>query len=173
MAQLIKFSKRQTQTLSTVQVEKAYQYLAFSLGGETFAMDIRSIKEVIQFEGLTQVPLMPPFILGVLNLRDAMVPVIDLSVRFGRPVTQPSRRTCIVILEVERGDQTVVLGIMVDNVNEVLELKESQIEAAPAFSQAAHSSFIAGVAKQGASFVILLDVHQVVAPEELGALADI
>jgi purine-binding chemotaxis protein CheW len=165
MAELIKFSKRQTQTLAPPKAEQRYQYLAFSLGGETFAIDIRSVKEVIQFVALTPVPLMPPFILGVINLRDAVVPVLDLSVRFGRPSTQAARRTCIVILELVRGDEAAVLGIMVDNVSEVLELTESQIEPPPACTADARGGFIAGVGKVGSAFVILLDVQRVVAIE--------
>ena len=169
MAELIKFSKRQTQ-VATVQVERREQYLAFSLAGETFAMDIRAIREVIQFGGITDVPLMPPFIRGVINLRGAVVPVIDLSVRFGRAATAPAHRTCIVILELTQGEDTLELGVMVDNVSEVLSIGESEVEPAPAFGSGIRSEFIAGVAKVGERFVILLDVNHVLSVEELSAI---
>jgi purine-binding chemotaxis protein CheW len=170
MAELIKFSKRQTQALATSPVERREQFLAFTLGGETFAMDIRSIREVIQFGGITNVPLMPPFIRGVINLRGSVVPVIDLFVRFGRPATAVANRTCIVILELTQGEATAELGVMVDNVSEVLSIGESEVEPAPAFGSDIRSEFIAGVAKVGDRFVILLDVNHVLAVDELAAL---
>ena len=170
MAELIKFGKRHTQAVATVKAERRDQYLAFTLTGETFAMDIRAIREVIQFGGITQVPLMPPFIRGVINLRGAVVPVIDLSVRFSRSPTVPGHRTCIVILELTQGEDTTELGVMVDNVSEVLSIGESEVEAAPAFGSGISSEFIAGVAKVGERFVILLDVNHVLSVEELAAL---
>jgi len=170
MAELIKFSKRQTQALAAAKVERREQYLAFTLGGETFAMDIRSIREVIQFGGITEVPLMPPFIRGVINLRGSVVPVIDLSVRFGRQATAVAHRTCIVILELTLGDGSAELGVMVDNVSEVLSIGEGEIEPAPAFGSAIRSEFIAGVATVSDRFVILLDVDHVLSVDEMSAL---
>jgi purine-binding chemotaxis protein CheW len=153
------------------QAQKRTQYLAFGLGGEAFAMEIRFVKEVLQFEDLTQVPLMPPFIRGVINLRGAVVPVIDLSVRFGRSPTGISRRTCIVILEAPRAAGTIVLGIMVDSVSEVLELTAGDIEPSPTFGTDIRAEFIQGVGKVGTRFVILLDVHHILSADELAALA--
>ena len=170
MAELIKFSKRQTQALATAPVERREQYLAFSLGGETFAMDIRSIREVIQFGGLTEVPLMPPFIRGVINLGGSVVPVIDLCVRFNRPPSEVAHRTCIVILELDQAGEQADLGIMVDNVSEVLSIAASEVEPAPAFGSDLRSEFIAGVAKVGDHFVIILDVNRVLSVDELAAL---
>jgi len=170
MAELIKFSKRQTQAQNEAPVEPREQYLAFSLGGETFAMDIRSIREVIQFGNLTEVPLMPPFIRGVINLRGAVVPVIDLCVRFGRAATPVAHRTCIVILELAQGEASAELGVIVDNVSEVLSIGASEIEPAPAFGSDLRAEFIAGVARVRERFVILLEVNRVLAVEELAAL---
>jgi purine-binding chemotaxis protein CheW len=172
MAELMKFNKRKTQVSEgATQVEVRNQFLAFTLGGESFAMDTRWVKEVIQFTGLTEVPLMPPFIRGVLNLRDSVVPVIDLSVRFGKPPTETARRTCVVILEIPRREDRAILGIMVDNVSEVLELSEHDIEPAPAFGNRLHSEFIQGVGKIGGKFIIVLNVQQVLSDEEMDALA--
>jgi purine-binding chemotaxis protein CheW len=170
MAELIKFSKRQTQTLAAAPVESREQYLAFTLGGETFAMDIRSIREVIQFGGITEVPLMPPFIRGVINLRGSVVPVIDLFVRFGRQPSAVAHRTCIVILELAQGDATAELGVMVDNVSEVLSIAASEVEPAPAFGSDIRTGFIAGVAKVGDRFVIILDVNRVLSVDEMATL---
>jgi purine-binding chemotaxis protein CheW len=171
MAELFKLNKRQAQAAVVAeQMEQRGQYLAFSLGGETFAMDIRSIKEVIQFTALTEVPLMPSFIRGVINLRGAVVPVIDLSIRFGRALTEVSRRTCIVILEVGSSEDISVLGVMVDNVSEVLDISQRDIEPAPAFGSNLRSEFIAGVGKVNGKFVIILDVNRVLSVEEMSAL---
>jgi len=170
MAETMQVNKRTRAALEKAQVEKKSQYLAFVLGGEAFAMEIRAIKEVIQYGSLTEVPLMPAFIRGVINLRGAVVPVIDLSVRFGRPPTEVARRTCIVILEVEHQDDTVELGIIVDNVSEVLEIGASDIEPAPSFGSTLRSEFLAGVGKVGGKFVILLDVNHVLSIDEMSTL---
>jgi purine-binding chemotaxis protein CheW len=169
MAEPLRLNKRSAQV--PVVAEQRNQYLAFTLGKETFAMDIRFIKEIIQYGSLTEVPLMPPFIRGVINLRGSVVPVIDLSVRFGRNVTNITHRTCIVVLEVQSGEETVMLGAVVDHVNEVLELAASDIEAAPAFGSDLRSEFLSGVGKVGGRFVILLDVNNVLSIEELASMA--
>lgn len=147
------------------------QFLAFELGGEAFAMEIRSIKEIIEFGRLTEVPLLPGFIRGVINLRGAVVPVIDLSVRFGRAPTDIRKRTCIVILEVDQGEHDVTLGIIVDQVQAVLDISAADIEPAPAFGSTLRSEFLAGVGKVDGGFVILLDVKHVLSIDELAHLA--
>ncbi|WP_306597773.1 chemotaxis protein CheW [Geothrix sp. 21YS21S-2] len=171
MAEAMQVNKRTRGGVERAQVEKKDQFLAFVLGGENFAMDIRSIKEVIQYGALTEVPLMPDFIRGVINLRGAVVPVIDLSVRFGRPATEVARRTCVVILEVEQEGDIVELGVIVDHVSEVLEIGASDIEPAPSFGSTLRSDFLAGVGKVGGKFVILLDVNHVLSIDEMAALA--
>jgi len=151
--------------------ERKKQYLAFGLGGEAFAMEIGSVKEVIHYGELTAVPLMPPYIRGVISLRGAMVPVLDLSVRFGRAPTEIAHRSCVIILEVPRAAELVVVGIIVENVSEVLELAASDIEPPPSFGKDARSEFLSGVGKIGERFVILLDVKHILSMDELSALA--
>jgi len=157
--------------MNALVAERKMQYLAFGLGGEAFAMEISYVKEVIQYGELTEVPLMPRFIRGVINLRGAMVPVVDLSVRFGRPPTEVARRSCVVILEVPRAEGHVVVGVIVENVSEVLELAPSEIEPAPSFGGDIRSEFLSGVGKIGTRFVILLDVNHVLTTDELTALS--
>jgi purine-binding chemotaxis protein CheW len=168
---LLKFNRRKNRDLATAEIERRDQYLAFTLGGETFAMGIGCIKEVIQFESLTQVPLMPGFLRGVINLRGSVVPVIDVFVRFGRPSLPVTRRSCVVIVEVTEAEETAVLGIMVDSVSEVLEIGASEIEPTPAFGSDIRASFIAGVGRVGNRFVLLLDPNQVLSVEEMSELA--
>lgn len=148
------------------------QYLTFMLGGETFAIGILAIKEIIEFDKLTTVPMMPRFVRGVINLRGAVVPVIDLSARFGREVTTAGRRTCIVIVEVATGEGSQDVGVLVDAVNEVLEIPAMQIEPAPAFGARVRSEFIAGMGKVDGKFVIILNTAHVLSAEEMGAIAD-
>jgi purine-binding chemotaxis protein CheW len=152
------------------QTERQIQYLAFDLAGEAFAMEIRFVKEVLQYEELTQVPLMPAFLRGVINLRGAVLPVIDLSIRFGHPPTAISRRTGIVVIEAPGGAATTALGVIVDSVSEVLDLRTSDIEPAPAASTDGRDGFISGLGKLGTRFIILLDAHKILSTDELAAL---
>lgn len=150
------------------------QYLTFVLGGDTFAIGILSIKEIIEYEDLTTVPMAPPSIRGVINLRGAVVPVMDLQVRFGRESSPVTKRTCIVIVETQaesEGEQQV-LGVIVDAVNEVLEIPGSDIEPPPAFGAGIRSDFISGVGKVRGRFVLLLAVGRALSTDALQALTD-
>ena len=151
------------------------QYLTFMLGGEMFGISILGIKEIIPYDGLTEVPMMPSCIRGVINLRGAVVPVMDLLARFGKPTSAISKRTCIVIVEVEGetegGGQD--MGVVVDAVNAVLEIAASEIEPAPAFGARIRTDFIEGMGKVNGKFVILLNVNHVLSIEEIGALTQV
>ena len=154
--------------------ETPSQYLTFLLGGEMFAVGILNVKEIIEYGHLTEIPMMPSFIRGVINLRGSVVPVIDLSARFGGKVTELSRRTCIVIVEVsdELGDQVSRhdIGIMVDAVSEVLDIPGSEIEPPPSFGAKIRADFIFGMGKVGGKFVIILNIDKVLSVEEIALL---
>jgi purine-binding chemotaxis protein CheW len=157
----------------TAQVATIQQYLTFALGSEMFAVGTLSVKEIIEYGQLTEVPMMPDFIRGVINLRGAVVPVIDLSARFGRSATQITRRTCIVIIEVPTGDEKHDIGVVVDAVSEVLEIPSGEIEPAPAFGAKIRTDFIQGMGKVNGKFVILLDVGKVLSVDEIATLAGV
>lgn len=146
------------------------QYLTFQLAGETYALAILGIKEIIEYGQLTAVPMMPAWIRGVINLRGSVVPVVDLGVRFGGAPTAVHKRSCIVILEVATGEERQDLGIIVDAVNEVLEIAPAEIEPAPAFGARLRTDFIRGMGKVDGRFVIILDAGQVLSVEELALL---
>ena len=146
------------------------QYLTFTLAGEHFAVGTLSVKEIIEYGQLTTVPMMPPSIRGVINLRGAVVPVIDLGARFGGRRTEVGRRTCIVILEVEHAEEQQVIGVVVDAVNEVLEIAPADIEPPPAFGAHIRTDFIQGMGKVGGKFVILLDIGRVLSVDDVAAL---
>ena len=148
------------------------QYLTFLLGDEIFAMDIRTVREIIQHGAMTAVPLMPDFVRGVINLRGAVVPVIDLHARFGRPPARVSKKTCIVIFDAMREGERVELGLMVDAVSEVIDIPAAQIEPPPNFGTAVRRDFISGMGKVAERFVILLDPDRAFDVGEMAELCE-
>ncbi len=151
--------------------EDVGQYLTFMLRKEVFAINILNIKEIIEYNNLTDVPRMPSFIKGVINLRGAVVPVIDLGARLGKEDALITRKTCIVIIEVESNDEQSVIGVMVDAVNAVLEIDIDEIELAPSFGTNINSNFIHGMGKHDNKFLIILNVNEVLSVDEISALA--
>lgn len=151
-------------------VTEAAQYLTFMLGGETFAIGILHVKEIIGYGGLTEVPMMPECIRGVINLRGAVVPVMDLAARFGRQPSPITKRSCIVIVELEANGERQDMGVVVDAVNAVLEIPASEIEPPPAFGAKIRTDFIEGMGKIDGRFVILLNVDKVLSTDEIVAL---
>ena len=149
--------------------EEPTQYLTFQLAGESFAIGILSIKEIIEYHTLTEVPMMPASVRGVINLRGAVVPVMDLLARFGRPSSEVTKRTCIVIVEIEADAERQVIGVVVDAVNEVLDIDAADIEPPPSFGANIRTDFIQGMGKVKGKFVILLNVHQVLSIDDLQA----
>lgn len=148
------------------------QYLTFLLGEEIFAMDIRTVREIIQHGAMTTVPLMPNFVRGVINLRGAVVPVIDLHARFGRPPARVSKKTCIVIFDAVRDGERVELGLLVDAVSEVIDIPAAQIEPPPNFGTAVRRDFISGMGKVAERFVILLDPDRAFDVGEMAELCE-
>ncbi|MEI6413442.1 MAG: chemotaxis protein CheW [Pseudomonadota bacterium] len=146
------------------------QFLTFSVGGELFAVGILNVKEIIEYGNLTQIPMMPPFIRGVINLRGSVVPVVDLAARFGGTPAVISRRTCIVIIEIRGEDDDHDIGVVVDGVNEVLEILAKDIEPPPAFGAKIRTDFIRGMGKVGSRFVIILNIDKVLSMNELTQL---
>jgi len=146
------------------------QYLTFMLSGKTYGLDILNIKEIIEYGELTEVPLTPDFITGVINLRGSVVPVVDLSRRFTGESIKPGKRTSIIILEVENSDLKIEIGITVDIVNEVLDVNASEVEPPPALGNQIKTDFISGMAKVDGKFLILLNVENVLSIDELSVI---
>lgn len=147
------------------------QYLTFTLGEALFAVGTLNVREIIEYGHLTPVPLMPPSILGVINLRGGVVPILDLRQRFGQGATQVSRRSCIVILEVQRSGIDQVIGIVVEAVNAVLEIPEQDIEPQPSFGSQIPTDFLIGMGKLDTRLVVLLDIGRVLSLDDLQLLA--
>ncbi len=159
-----------TDNLAANAGQDIQQYLTFMLSGEVYAIGILHIKEIIEYGQLTTVPMMPTFIRGVINLRGAVVPVVDLASRFGGKAGVVTRRSCIVILELAAEEDTQVIGVVVDAVNEVLEIASADIEPPPSFGTKIRTDFIAGMGKVQERFVILLNVNEVLSAEDLAVL---
>lgn len=139
------------------EVEVPLQCLTFMLGDEVFALDIRSVREIIQYGPMTTVPLMPNFVRGVINLRGAVVPVIDLQARFGRVAAAVGKKTCIIIFDCLRDGERVELGLLVDAVSEVIDISADAIEPPPNFGTSVRRDFIHGMGKVNGRFVIILE----------------
>ncbi len=169
MGALVKTGKTDGRALAAQHQEDA-QYLTFLLGGEMFAIGILGIKEIIEYGNLTAVPMMPGFIRGVINLRGAVVPVVDLSARFGRKSSDITPRTCIVILEVESDGTTQDVGVVVDSVSAVLAIADSEIEPPPSFGAKIRTDFISGMGKVAGKFVIILNASRVLSVDEMAML---
>ncbi|AZR22376.1 chemotaxis protein CheW [Xanthomonas vasicola] len=146
------------------------QYLTFLLGGEMFGLGILGIKEIIEYRVPTDVPMMPPVLRGVINLRGAVVPVVDLQHRFGRNASAITKRSCIVIVEIAHGEVHQVLGLLVDAVSEVLEIAPADIVDTPSFGTGIARDLIHAMGKIGQRFVILLDADAVLGNDALAQL---
>jgi purine-binding chemotaxis protein CheW len=148
------------------------QFLTFWLGNEVLGMDIRTVREIIQVGPMATVPLMPDFLRGVINLRGAVVPVIDLNVRFGRTAATVGKKSCIVVFDSMRSGEHTELGLLVDAVSEVIKIAADQIEPPPDFGTSVRRDFIRGIGKVAKRFVILLDPDRALDVQEMAALCE-
>ncbi|GAB5479136.1 MAG: hypothetical protein Marn2KO_26030 [Marinobacter nauticus] len=149
----------------------ARQYLSFRTQGERYALAIDSVKEITEFKAMTPVPMMPAFVRGVINLRGHVVPVIDLACRFGLGFTEPGKRTCVIIMDVETPDQGMLrFGLMVDSVDSVFDV-EDNLEPPPRFGSGLRADFIAGMVREDSGFVIILDINRVLSVEDMKRIA--
>lgn len=150
--------------------EALSQYLTFALGEGTFALEICKVREIIQVCRMTSVPLMPSFVRGVINLRGAVVPVLDLRARFGEQPATIGKKSCIVIFDCSVGTESVDLGLLVDAVNEVVDLPPDSIEPPPHFGTSVRREFILGMGKLDQRFAIILDPRKAFDVSELESL---
>ena len=161
-----------SKSAAVAAVQSTAQYLTFLLADGVFAMDIATVREIIQHGQLTTVPLMPTFVRGVMNLRGAVVPVIDLQARLGKAATTVGKKTCVIIFDAQRDHERVELGLMVDAVSEVIEIPASEIEPPPQFGSAIKRDFIKGMGKVGGKFVIILDPERALDVDEMADLVE-
>jgi purine-binding chemotaxis protein CheW len=147
------------------------KYLTFTLAEEDYGISILKIKEIIGMMAITSVPQTPGFVKGVINLRGKVIPVVDLRLRFGMDAIDYNERTCIIVVEIGARGTDIVIGIVVDSVSEVLNIKGEDIEDTPTFGTALNTDYILGMAKMEGKVKILLDIDEVLGAEDLEALA--
>ena len=165
-------AEAQAKDTATKTMEKAAgKYLTFDLAEEEYGLEILRVREIIGMMEITPVPRTPEFVLGVINLRGKVIPVADLRTKFGLPYKEPDDRTCVIVVEVQNGKETVQMGIVVDRVNEVVDVKSQDIEPTPSFGVSLETSFILGMAKVGDKVKILLEIDRVLSGDEMSAMA--
>ena len=156
------------------QSEKVHRregkYLTFTLAGEEYGIGILKIKEIIGIITITPIPQTPPYVKGVINLRGKVIPVIELRLKFGMPPMEYTERTCIIVIEIAKEAGHILIGILVDSVSEVLNIKSADIEDTPNFGTRLNTDFISGMAKAGGAIKILLDIDRVMNADEVAVL---
>src|SRR5450755_5060990 len=147
------------------------KYLVFELNGEECCIQVLKVREIMGVQDITAVPQTPPHVRGVINLRGKVIPVVDLRLKFGLPEVEYTQRTCIIVVQVQADTSSMLLGIVVDGVAEVLNVAAAEIEDTPDFGHGVVTTYLLGMAKIKDKVKILLDIDQVVASQELQGLA--
>jgi purine-binding chemotaxis protein CheW len=143
------------------------QYLTFFIHAEEYAVSILRVREIIEYESVTHLPTTPAHVRGVIDLRGAVLPVIDLGAKFGKPESAPARTTCIVVVETRLNDEDVIVGVIADSVSEVIDLSEEQIEAAPGLGTNIRVDFLLGMARLDGRLALVLNPDRILSPVEL------
>jgi purine-binding chemotaxis protein CheW len=151
---------------------KINSYLTFKLGEEIFGANVAKVLNILEMTKITKVPKSPPYMKGVINLRGAVLPLIDTRIKFDMPETEYTPNTCILVLDIDLNGETVHVGALVDSVQEVIEIDDSQIQPPPSIGSKYRSEFIEGMAKINEEFVMLLNMDLIFSTSELSLLKD-
>jgi purine-binding chemotaxis protein CheW len=165
---MTKLTKTMDQAVKTI-ADREGKYLTFSLAGEEYGIEIRKVKEIIGMMAITVVPQIPQYFKGVINLRGKIIPVMDLRLKFCTKEMEYTDRTCIIVVELHTN---IMMGVVVDTVSEVLNIKAADIEETPSFGAAMNTNYILGMAKAEKGVKILLDIDKVISAQELGILQE-
>ena len=157
-------------SMKTKMTEK---FLTFNLGGEQYGVEILKVREIIGIMDVTRVPRTPEFVRGVINLRGKVIPIIDLRNKFGMPMVQNTEQTCIIVVDLSFENNSLLMGIIVDSVSEVLDIDVDDIEDTPIFGTAVNIDFIKGIARTKAGIKILLNIEEVLTTAEILTLPKI
>jgi purine-binding chemotaxis protein CheW len=150
--------------------ERAGKYLTFMIGKEEFGVGVLKVREIMGIQDITAVPQTPSYLKGVINLRGKVIPVIDLRLKFGLPGVEYTQRTCIIVVQVKSASTTLLMGVVVDEVSEVLTITPGDIEDTPDFGANVATDYILGMAKIKGKVKILLDINEVLTSQEIGGL---
>ena len=161
----------QIEQVNKALLDKAGKYLTFALGKEQYGLEILKVREIIGYMEITAIPQTPQYVKGVINLRGQVIPVIELRAKFSMDSADVTEQTCVIVVEVQAGNnRTFSTGLIVDNVEEVLDIAGQDIEEAPQFGSTVNTSFILGMGKIGDSVKILLDIDKVLAGDNMEGL---
>lgn len=149
------------------------KYLTFTLNNEEYAIEILKVNQIIRLQEITAIPKTPSFIRGVINLRGMIIPIIDLRRKFEMADHTDTDRTCIVVIQIEQNGKSVNMGIVIDEVREVLEIPAADIEETPEFGTGIDTEYIMGIAKTGRNIKIMLDISKVLTTSEIATVAEI
>jgi purine-binding chemotaxis protein CheW len=149
------------------------QDLGFHVAEEEYAIGILRVREILEYDTATRVPGTPRSIRGVINLRGRVVPVVDLAVKLGLPESQITKRTCVVVVEVDLGGERSVMGVLADSVSQVLDLPQGEIEPPPPFGPRVRVECLVGMGRAGKRFVLLLDIDKLLSLDELSVAAQL
>lgn len=152
---------------------RAGKYLTYKIATEEYGVEILKVQEIIGMMGVTRVPKTPVFVRGVINLRGKVIPVIDLRSKFGLKTLDDTEKTCIIVVQISNHEQNITTGIIVDEVYEVLEIKEDLIEDAPSFGSDVDTTFILGMGKIGEKVVSLLDIDKVLTGDDISIVEQV
>jgi len=164
-------SVMQAQAANKALLSKEGKYLTFALGHEQYGLEIRKVREIIEYMEITGVPQTPSYVKGVINLRGQVIPVVDLRAKFGMESADVTEQTCVIVVEISQGARAFNTGIVVDRVEEVLDIAGKDIEAAPQFGSSVDTSFILGMGKIGESVKILLDIDKVLCTDDIARVS--
>ncbi len=168
-------TKQESSDYSIDEIGKklAGKYLTFSLNSEEYAIEILRVNQIILMQEITSIPCTPPFIRGVINLRGMIIPIIDLHKKFSMSEHTDTERTCIVVVQLDFSNKKINMGVVIDEVREVLEIPAADIERTPEFGTGINMEFIMGIAKTGKNVKILLDINKVLTSNELKAISNL
>ena len=158
--------------MEDTSLASSQQYVTFSLGDELFGVEVTRAREILSVTPVTKVPQTPEYLLGVINLRGQVVPVIDMRLKLNLPVSEETEDTCIIVVEVQVDGEAIIVGALADAVREVLEIRSDQIEPAPRLGTRLKTEFISGMGKVEEQFLILLNIDRVFSSDELAIVQD-
>ena len=164
-------AEKATQEMGKALLDKEGKYLTFALSNEQYGLEILKVREIIGYMEITAVPQMPAYVKGVINLRGQVIPVVDLRAKFGMATAEVTEQTCIIVVEISQANHKFDTGIVVDQVEEVLDIPGKDIEAPPQFGSSVDTSFILGMGKVNDSVKILLDIDKVLGAADLNSLS--
>ncbi len=159
--------------LSVTAITETRQYLTFKLLEETFAVDVAKVREILELVPITRIPRTPNYMQGVINLRGSVVPVMDMRLKFGIKESSKTVNTCIVVVEVMHDAELLVIGALVDSVEEVFELEPDQIEPAPKIGTKINTDYLMGMGRNDGQFIMILDIDRTFTTDELSQAVDV